>query len=84
MSDNVKRDYPMEYDTIFYIAKTSEGLKIIDRIFYGVEKENKWDNPAKKSEIYQITKVIKAGTLISVEKYNAPEDEICLKDYNKK
>jgi len=70
------------YNKIFYVAETNEGLKIIDSIFFDIIT-HKWDNPAKESEIYQIGKVIHPGTLVAVEKYHAPEDEICLKDYNK-
>lgn len=70
------------YDTIFYVAHTNEGFKIIDYILYS-KKHNVWDNPLDESENYQISKVIQPGTLVETEKYIEPEDPYCLADFNK-
>ncbi|KMQ70286.1 hypothetical protein [Chryseobacterium koreense] len=73
-----KTGKPLSYNKLFYVAETAEGLKIIYDLTFGV-KEQEW----RHSHALKINQVLDAGKLISVEKYQAPEEEISLADYNK-
>jgi len=73
-----KSEDPIDYNKIFYVAETNEGIKIIYDITYGV-RDKKW----RHSHDLEVLQVIDAGELIAVEKYQAPEEESSLADYNK-
>ncbi|KMQ70287.1 hypothetical protein [Chryseobacterium koreense] len=73
-----KSDDPMDYSTLFYVSETNEGLKIVYRIRYDSE-EQEW----RHSHDLKINQVKNPGKLITVEKYQAPEEKTSLADYNK-
>ncbi|WP_196887659.1 hypothetical protein [Aureivirga sp. CE67] len=68
-------DKPLSYSRIYYVANTEKGLKIID---YNRFVQGKWEHQADTD----VMDIINPGTLISVEKYQAPEEEMSLMDYN--
>ncbi|UPT69989.1 MAG: hypothetical protein M0D53_12720 [Flavobacterium sp. JAD_PAG50586_2] len=65
------------YNQLYYVAQTDEGLKIIYSLTYGVN-DLKW----RHSHDLETTQVLTSGQLIAVEKYQEPEEESSLKDYN--
>jgi len=70
-------DMPLDYSTVFYIAETNEGLKIIYKIRYDCDVPE-W----RHSHDLKINQVKNPGKLIAVEKYQAPEEANSLADYN--
>lgn len=68
---------PLDYSTVFYVAQTNEGLKIIYKIRYESDVPE-W----RHSHDLKINQVKKPGKLIAVEKYQAPEEANSLADYN--
>lgn len=70
-------DMPLDYSTIFYVAQTNEGLKIIYKIRYDSDVPE-W----RHSHDLKINQVKAPGKLIDVEKYQAPEEANSLADYN--
>ncbi len=67
---------PLDYSTVFYVAQTNEGLKIIYKIRYESD-EAEW----RHSHDLKINQVVNPGKLIAVEKYQAPEEANSLADY---
>jgi hypothetical protein len=72
-----KNDMPLDYSTVFYVAYTDQGLKIVYKIRYDSD-EPEW----RHSHDLKINQVKKPGKLIVVEKYKAPEEATSLADYN--
>jgi len=72
-------DMPLDYSTVFYVAETNEGLKIIYKIRYDSDVPE-W----RHSHDLKINQVKNPGKLIAVEKYQAPEEANSLADYNAK
>lgn len=70
-------DLPLDYATVFYVAQTNEGLKIIYKIRYESDVPE-W----RHSHDLKINQVKNPGNLIAVEKYQAPEETNSLADYN--
>lgn len=70
-------DLPLDYSTVFYVAQTNEGLKIIYKIRYESDVPE-W----RHSHDLKINQVVNRGKLIAVEKYQAPEETNSLADYN--
>lgn len=66
------------FSSIFYVAETNEGMKIIYDKSFNSDK-GIWYHPV---DLDTVT-VIEEGQLIAVEKYQAPEEETSLADYNK-
>ena len=75
---NLNVERPLFFSSIFYVAQTNEGLKIIYQKLFDDEKGT-W----KHSHDLKAAQVLDAGKLIAVEKYQAPEEETSLADYNK-
>lgn len=67
---------PLDYSTVFYVAQTNEGLKIIYKIRYESD-EAEW----RHSHDLKINQVVNPGKLIAVEKYQVPEEANSLADY---
>ncbi|WP_234109213.1 MULTISPECIES: hypothetical protein [Chryseobacterium] len=66
------------FSSIFYVAQTNEGQKII--YYKGFNSDTGiWYHPV---DLDTVT-VFNEGKLIEVEKYKAPEEETSLADYNK-
>ncbi|WP_196887667.1 hypothetical protein [Aureivirga sp. CE67] len=65
------------FSSIFFVANTNKGLKIIYKMSFDSDN-GEWYHP-HNGEVLQ---VLNPGTLISVEKYQAPEEETSLMDYN--
>jgi len=63
------------FSCCFFAAETDEGLRIVyyNRFFEGV-----WD----KLSDYEPSEIKKFGKLLDVKKYQAPEEEYSLQDYN--
>lgn len=66
------------FSSIFYVAETNEGQKIIYEKSFNSDT-GVWYHPVDMDTVM----VIDEGKLISVEKYLAPEEETSLADYNK-
>lgn len=66
------------FSSIFYVAETNEGLKIIYKKSFNSDAGT-WYHPV---DLDTVT-VIDEGQLIAVEKYLAPEEATSLEDYNK-
>jgi len=66
------------FSSIFYVAETDQGLKIIYRKGFDSDK-GVWYHPVDMD----VTIVIDEGQLVAVEKYQAPEEATSLADYNK-
>ena len=73
-----KTGYPIEYSKIFYVSETDEGLKIIYAKNYNTSEKHDWSH----SHDLKVLQVLKEGTLLAVEKYQAPEEATSLADYN--
>ena len=73
-----KTGYPIGYSTIFYVSETDEGLKIIYAKNYNTSVKHGWSH----SHDLKVLQVLKDGTLLAVEKYEAPEEATSLADYN--
>lgn len=66
------------FSSIFYVTETNEGMKIIYKKSFNSDT-GVWYHPVDMDTVT----VIDEGKLISVEKYQAPEEETSLADYNK-
>ncbi len=66
------------FSSIFYVAETNEGLKIIYEKSFNSDT-GIWYHPV---DLDTVT-VIDEGKLIAVEKYQAPEEATSLADFNK-
>ena len=65
------------FSSIFYVAETNQGLKIIYEKSFNSET-GVWYHPVDMD----VTTVIDEGKLVEVEKYQAPEEATSLADYN--
>ncbi|MCI3935586.1 hypothetical protein MQX03_00115 [Chryseobacterium aahli] len=70
-------DSPLDYSTVFYVAQTNEGLKIVYKIRYESDVPE-W----RHSHDLKINQVKNPGQLVAVEKYHAPDEANSLADYN--
>ncbi|UUC45128.1 hypothetical protein [Flavobacterium cerinum] len=70
-------DLPLDYSTVFYVASTNEGFKIIYKIRYESDVPE-W----RHSHNLKINQVANPGKFIAVEKYQAPQEVNSLADYN--
>lgn len=66
------------FSSIFYVAETNEGVKIIYEKSFNSDT-GKWYHPVDMD----VTTVISEGDLVAVEKYQPPVEETSLADYNK-
>lgn len=66
------------FSSIFYVAETNEGLKIIYRKSFDSDT-GIWHHPVDMDTVT----VIDEGKSLEVEKYQAPEEATSLEDYNK-
>jgi len=66
------------FSSIFFVAQTSDGLKIIYEMSFDADK-GKWYHPIDLEHL----RVNGYGKLVDIEKYQAPEEESSLADYNK-
>lgn len=67
------------FSSIFYVAETNEGQKIIYEKSFNSDT-GVWYHPVDMDTVM----VIDEGKLIAVEKYQAPEEATSLEDYNNK
>lgn len=65
------------FSSIFYVAETNEGLKIIYRKSFNSDT-GIWYHPVDMD----VVTVIDEGTLVEVEKYQTPVEATSLADYN--
>ena len=65
------------FSSIFFVAESNEGLKIIYRMSFDSDK-GKWYHPVD----LDVLRVNNNGTLMAMEKYQAPEEATSLADYN--
>lgn len=65
------------FSSIFYIAETNEGLKVIYEKSFDSDT-GKWYHPVDMD----VTTVISEGELVAVEKYQPPVEATSLADYN--
>ena len=66
----------LEYDRIFVVANTDEGLKIVSYFIWDESKLQQLSD-------YTPSHISKLGKKVAVEKFLAPEEEASLADYNK-
>ncbi|NQY30129.1 MAG: hypothetical protein HRT69_11745 [Flavobacteriaceae bacterium] len=66
------------FSSIFYVSETNEGMKIIYEKSFDSDA-GKWYHPVD----VDVVTVISEGNLVAVEKYQTPEEETSLADYNK-
>ncbi len=78
VSSSLDTGKPLGYRRLYYIAKGAGGLKIIYYITFDMKKKH-W----RHSVDLETVKVLDPGKLIAVEKYQAPEEDFSLLDYNK-
>ncbi len=74
-SDEKYEDSKIRYGRIFVVANTNEGMKIIT---YFLFKDGKLDQP----DDYEPNHITNLGTLVEKRKFQAPEEENSLTDYN--
>jgi len=65
------------FSSIFYVSETNEGMKIIYEKSFNSDT-GKWYHPVDMD----VVTVISEGQLVALEKYQAPEEETSLTDYN--
>ncbi len=78
LSYNQSGGKELYFSSIYFVSETNEGLKIIYTMSFD-SKKGIWYHPNE----LDTTRVIDPGKLIEVEKYQAPEEESSLLDYNK-
>jgi hypothetical protein len=78
LSYNQSGGRELYFSSIYFVSETNEGLKIIYTMSFD-SKKGIWYHPNE----LDTTRVINLGKLIEVEKYQAPEEESSLLDYNK-
>ena len=70
------------YSSIFVVAETDEGLKIINSLFFHKGEVTFTLSPESDTELRKLYHVLNPGTLVEVKKFQAPDEETSLNEYN--